>query len=174
MLEIEIKSPCQDLDLVEKELIAKKAALMGECRQVDIYLAHPCRDFALTDEALRLRYEKGGWTLYYKGPRLDKETKSREEIASPVSEVESLKLILARLGFQEVGKVEKRRRIYSYEGAEVSLDRVEGLGRFVEVEVTGEELEKGRSKVLRIMKELGLEKSERRSYLELVMEKEKG
>ena len=111
--------------------------------------------------------------MFYKGPKLDKVTKTGKETASPVTNVESFQLILCRLGFKEAGRVEKERRLYSYEGEEVSLDQVKGLGSFVEIEEMSDNLEEGRAEVLHVMKELGLEKSERRSYLELIIEKEK-
>jgi adenylate cyclase class 2 len=171
MLEIEVKAPCDDLGKIERTLGDLGARFIKEVVQSDVYLSHPSRDFGATDEALRLRREGDRYTLYYKGPKLDRETKTREELASPVPEPESLKLILKRLGFGTVAEVEKRRRIYMLRDVEVSLDQVKGLGGFVELEVQDREIEEGKAMIRALMKELGLEKTERSSYLELILDK---
>jgi adenylate cyclase class 2 len=70
-------------------------------------------------------------------------------------------------------RISKQRRIYGIKGVSVCLDQVEGLGDYVEFEFEGEDLEEGRSRILGLMMELDVEGNERRSYLELIMEKEK-
>jgi adenylate cyclase, class 2 len=170
MLEIEIKSPCEDLDAVERKLLDRGAAFHGEIEQVDAYLSHPCRDFARTDEALRLRREGDRVTLHYKGPKLDARSKTREEIGAAVPG-ETMGLILDRLGFRPVAEVRKTRRNFGVGRIEVSLDRVAGLGGYVELEVQDLPVEEGRSLLLNLMAELGLTATERKSYLELLLEK---
>jgi adenylate cyclase class 2 len=170
MLEIEIKSPCDDLDEVERRLIGRGAAFHGEVEQADLYLSHPCRDFARTDEALRLRREGDSVALFYKGPKLDPGSKTREELSVNVPDPEAMRAILDRLGFRPVAEVRKIRRNYGLGRIEASLDRVAGLGGYVELEVQDLPIEEGRSMLLSLMKELGLERTERRSYLELLLE----
>lgn len=171
MLEIEIKSPCDDLEGVERALLAKGAEFHGEVAQADLYLSHPCRDFARTDEALRLRQEGSGVTLFYKGPKLDPGSKTREELSVEVPDPAAMRLILERLGFRPVAEVRKTRRNFGLGSVEVSLDRVAGLSGYVELEVQDLPVEEGRSMLLALMKELGLKETERRSYLELLLEK---
>lgn len=171
MLEIEVKSPCDDLAKVEERLKGLGGHFENEVVQSDVYLSHPSRDFGSTDEALRIRREGDVHTLYYKGPKLDRETKTREELASPVPDPDSLRTILQRLGFGVVAEVEKRRRNYRAGDVEVSLDSVTGLGDFVELEVQGGDLEAGKAKIYALMKKLGLERTERSSYLELLLQK---
>lgn len=171
MLEIEVKCPVEDIGQVEERLITRGARFEGEVSQEDRYLGHPCRDFASTDEGLRLRREGDRVVLYYKGPKLDKLTKTREELSTPVPDPRSMDLILQRLGFKPVATVEKVRRSYRLGQVEVSLDMVSGLGGFVELEVQDLPLDFGRSMLEEAMKALGLERTERRSYLELLLEK---
>ena len=169
-MEIEVKSPCDDLARIESRLIEMGAKRTGNYEQEDVYLAHPNRDFGATDEALRIRRE-GIISLTYKGPKLDPGTKSREEISVEVSDFGRVLEILERLGFREAGRIRKTRTTYSLRGVTVSLDRVRGLGDFVEAEYEGENLGEGRSAVLSILRDLGLQGNERRSNLELLMEK---
>lgn len=171
MLEIEIKSPCGDLDAVEARLRERGAEFHGEVQQSDVYLAHPCRDFAVTDEALRLRQEGGGVTLHYKGPKIDPKSKTREEIGVAVPDPAAMRSILERVGFRPVAEVRKTRRNFGLGPVEISLDHVAGLGGYVELEVQDLPVEEGRAMLFALMGELGLESTERRSYLELLLQK---
>lgn len=172
MLEIEIKSPTGDAAGVEARLRELGAEFEGEVGQSDLYLAHPCRDFGSTDEALRVRQEGDRYTLHYKGPKVDQETKTREEISVPLSHPEEMRMVLQRLGFREFATVEKTRRVYMLREVGISLDHVAGLGDFVELEVQGEDAEAGRKLLYQRMSELGLERTERSSYLELLLQKQ--
>jgi adenylate cyclase class 2 len=168
MLEIEIKTHSLDNGRVERLLLKRGATFLGEHDQVDEYFNHPCRDFAETDEALRLRKDSSG-KITYKGPKIDQFTKTREEIEMAVDDLDKMASILVRLGFRRVAKVNKKRKEYELEGVTVSLDAVEGLGDFVELEVQGEDAAEGRSRIERLRDELGLTGSERRSYLEMLI-----
>lgn len=170
MLEIEIKTPVADHEDVKKRLAALSAVHVERVEQSDSYFAHPCRDFGVTDEALRIRHQGGKQTLYYKGPKVDAETKTREEIAMPLSDADAMRKILQRLGFVPAIVLDKERDIYQLDGVEVALDSVNGLGHFVELEVQGEDIERGKARLKDVMRSLGLEGSERRSYLELMLE----
>jgi adenylate cyclase class 2 len=170
MLEIEIKALCDDLGAAEKRLSELGGVFCGEIEQADLYLAHPCRDFAVTDEALRLRRSGGLTTLHYKGPKLDEVSKSREELYVEVPDPLALRLLLERLGFRPVAEVRKTRRTYRVGEVEVALDRVAGLGGFVELEVQDRPLEEGREMLFDLQRKLGLERTERRSYLELLLD----
>ncbi|MDD1765256.1 MAG: class IV adenylate cyclase [Methanomassiliicoccales archaeon] len=149
------------------------AKLDGRRRQIDIYLSHPLREFACTDEALRVRKETEAASLTYKGPKIDEDTKSREELKVRVSDADALMAIFDRLGFKESGRVEKSRTICSVSGISVCLDSVSGLGDFVELEFEGGDLDAGKKAMLSMMQELGLKENERRSYLELLLDRKK-
>jgi adenylate cyclase, class 2 len=170
MLEIEIKTPSADNANVERLLLARGAARLGEHDQVDEYFNHPSRDFALTDEALRLRRDSKG-RITYKGPKIDRLTKTREEIEMDIDDLDKMTQILLRLGFRRVAKVTKKRKEFLLEGVTVCLDSVEGLGDFVELEIQGGDAGEGRSRIEKMRDELGLAGSERRSYLEMLLER---
>jgi len=145
----------------------------------DTYYQHPCRDFSKTDEALRIRIRRfnGHFEAFltYKGPKIDEVSKTREEIEVPLSDPDAHARILERLGFKEVLVVSKvREKYYVEKGVVITLDTVEGLGTFVEIEamVESEELVPQTVEKLRaILEELGVKRFERRSYLELIIGK---
>lgn len=171
MLEIEVKVPAVDHADLRRRMILVGAIEVGEESHQDIYLNHPCRDFGETDEALRLRSVNGRTLLTYKGPKIDRRSKTREEIEVPVEEPEKVISILRKLGFTEVATVRKRRSVYRCGDVTVALDRVEGLGDFVELEYEGDDLEKGMERINAVMYSLNLKGNERRSYLELLIGK---
>ena len=83
-IEVEQKFRVDDLAALQRRL-AELGARPGETQiQVDCYYAHPTRDFAATDEALRLRRIGPSNYITYKGPKLDETTKTRREIEIPL------------------------------------------------------------------------------------------
>ncbi len=167
MLEIEIKSPCDDHAAVIERLTAL-GARRGETRtERDTYLNHPARDFRATDEALRLRQVNDRVVLTYKGPRLGGASKTRREEEVPVGGFEQMLGILGLLGFTTAGTVAKERDIFLLGEVEICIDRVEGIGNFVELEMKGTEQERIEKDLFRIAADLGLDRFEKRSYLEL-------
>jgi len=169
MIEIEVKVKA-DLEAVEKRLIQEGANLVSEERQIDTYYNAPHRDFAQTDEALRLRSVGRKNILTYKGPRLDTVSKSRREItlSAPRKPIEEL---LGSLGFSKFGQVVKSRRNYELGDLSVSLDDVKNLGTFMEIEALAEErdFEFHERRVIALLEKLGFSQGEivRQSYLEL-------
>ncbi|MCY2966499.1 MAG: class IV adenylate cyclase [Planctomycetota bacterium] len=173
MLEVELKFRLTD----EAELIASMENLgAGAARCVSQsahYFNHPQRDFSQTDEVT-----DGCGAITYKGPLVDKETKTRREIEIDLTgpqAAEKMCECLMALGFRSVHTVQKRRRMWSLSRAgrdfEVALDDVVGLGRFVELETaaTEEELPAARSAIQQLAAELGLRNGERRGYLTLLL-----
>jgi len=176
--EVEMKFPVADMAALEGRLAAIGASVSSLQSEEDVYFAHPARDFARTDEALRIRRKGETNFLTYKGPKIDAATKTRREIDLPLPSGEDAARawteLLHALGFAEAGEVRKRRRKahVDWQGrrVEVSLDEVEHLGAFAELEliVAEDDLEAAKSCILSLAKPLGLEGSERRSYLELL------
>jgi len=171
MYEVEIKAKAK------KDTLARLRALGSMTKEVsekDTYYRHPCRDFAKTDEALRVRESEGRLLLTYKGPKMDATTKTRQEENMEV--FKEIYPILASLGFKEVRKVEKKRELYTLKDALASFDSVKGLGQFMELEICAEkksEIPKAKKKLFSVFSELGFEKNDSitSSYLELLLAK---
>ncbi|MFD1571537.1 class IV adenylate cyclase [Halorubrum laminariae] len=189
MYEVEIKVPA-DADTVRERLRRLDAERVDARRQRDVYYDAPDRDFAETDEALRLRREMpisatasgsdrgrdGDETakLTYKGPLVDEGSKTRVEHETGVGDDEAATGIFAGLGFEPAATVEKRREFWRYEGHTVTLDRVDGLGEFVEVEREVDDrsaVAPARDAALDVLAALGLDGTDqiRTSYLDLLL-----
>ncbi|QIW23134.1 class IV adenylate cyclase [Sulfolobus sp. S-194] len=169
--EIKIKLISPNIEELEK-ILNNKYKLFNEEHQIDIYYNSPVRDFRKTDEALRLRLVNNEVELTYKGPKLSSESKSREEITVKIDNLDSMDLILRKLGFVKVLKIEKIRKNYKINNFTISLDRVFNLGDFVEIEgidITDEELI---NFVNNFLKEYNIEGEKTlKSYLELLVDK---
>ncbi len=72
--------------------------------------------------------------LTFKGPRGPDSSLPREELETPAADGPTLLRILARLGFHETIRYEKRRESWSLAGCEIVIDELPQLGWFVEIE----------------------------------------
>jgi adenylate cyclase class 2 len=144
--------------------------------QVDQYLNHPCRDFAQTDEAFRIRTVGDASFVTYKGPKLDAATKTRRELELPIDGLGSEFLeLLSALGFRPAATVEKTRRPFELERSGLRVhgawDEVLGVGTFVELELMADDSQLDETKriIASLARELELGPSVRQSYLELLL-----
>lgn len=186
--EVEQKYRVIDTAQLEGRLVRLAAAWGGTTEQVDRYFNHPSRDFATTDEALRLRSTPAGVAITWKGPRLDATAKIRREIELPLmadagptaanpspATLDRWTELLEALGFRRVREVVKRRRLarVAWEGAsiDVAIDEVAGLGEFVELELLADApgIAVAARCVESLARELGCGPPERRSYLEMLL-----
>jgi adenylate cyclase class 2 len=177
--EVEQKHRVDDVAALIASLEARGVTIGLPVTQVDQYFAHPARDFTKTDEALRIRTTSGKSFVTYKGPRLDRVTKTRRELELPLanSDADGKQFceLLVALGFQPVASVRKQRRefLIQHNGYDVqgALDVVDDVGTFVELELTADDanLNEARQIIAALALELGFSGSERRSYLELLL-----
>jgi adenylate cyclase class 2 len=172
VLEVEIKARVGNTKAIRERLLLRHASPSGRVHERDVYYNAPDRDFAATDEALRLRYTDQGCLLTYKGPKVkDYRLKAREELNTGVEAGPVVETILVRLGYRRVAEVEKWREYFDYRGASVSLDEVKGLGDFIEIEASPRQTDP-EAFVREIAQELGVEEEPiLESYLELLLEK---
>jgi adenylate cyclase class 2 len=178
--EVELKFPIPDAADVTLQLISRGAAQGSVVYQCDLYFRHPSRDFQQTHEALRIRRSADDVFITYKGPVVDKQTKTRHEIEIAIGrkpeDFERMRDLLVMLGFQPVRPVEKTRALFhlAWEGRdlELAVDSIDDLGTYLEIEALAEEDERdaARDSILRLAERLDLKNPERRSYLQLVSE----
>ncbi|MGQ3414131.1 class IV adenylate cyclase [Natrinema sp. LN54] len=179
MYEVEVKVPA-DLAVVRDRLAALEATPEGAVVQVDTYYDAPHREFAETDEALRIRSERpedgdAETRVTYKGPLVDDESKTREEVETSVADREKTDAILTNLGFEAAATVRKERERFSLAGYTVTLDSVDDVGEYVEVETEVEDesdLEAARDGAYDVLERLDLDPDDqlRTSYLGLLLE----
>ena len=176
--EVEQKFHVDHVQKVEARLAEFGVRFVAAIQQIDHYFNHPARDFGQTDEALRLRQVGEDNFITYKGPKIDPTTKTRRELELPLPKgaktSDQFATLLAALGFRAVGTVRKTRRpgklVWEGHHVELAMDDVEGVGTFVELEISAsdETLSVAKAALEALSQRLGLGSSERRSYLELL------
>ncbi len=165
MLEVEIKARVYDLEYVKNKLSLLGFKYVGKFFEKDYYYNHPCKDFKETDEALRIRICNGKLSITYKGRKLDERSKTRIEYTSIADE--NIFKIVEALGFKLVAVVEKFREVFKKDNIKICIDNVKNLGTFVEIESDKYDLDL----LFNIAKELNLKEFTRKSYLEMILEK---
>jgi adenylate cyclase class 2 len=195
MIEVEIKVKISDPNLMRKKFEENNGIYKLSLNHEDTYFNMPkgLRDFRQTDEALRLRKsiefnrdnkaktQKINNYITYKGKKIDKTTKTREEIEVKITEIEDMKNILKFLGFREVFTVVKKRELYDFifndTRIEALIDYIPVLEQhFVEVELITESYEtvdENKEILFKFLSIFGIKKQEsiRKSYLELIINK---
>ncbi len=178
MYEVEVKLSVQH-DVLRPKLLNLGFEPAGTYRQVDHYFSSPVRDFAITDEALRVRELEPEGTdvrrveLTYKGPRQPTTTKSRLERTCTVEDADSIIAILKWLDFSYVASVDKHRERLVGDELTAVLDQVSGLGEYAELEMLAgvDEVDAADEQLAHTLATLGLEHSHivDATYLELIL-----
>ena len=177
--EVERKFWVDDFSPIFAFLAEQGSEVREPVEQLDQYFTHPQRDFYKTDEVLRLRQVGSKNVITYKGARIDATTKTRQEMELDLPDGESIQdqfgTLLSVLGFEPLMIVRKSRKIASLTwdgtGVEICFDEISQLGNFVELEVTtdAQNIDAAKGLLASLAERLNLERSERRSYVELLM-----
>ncbi|MBQ2832813.1 class IV adenylate cyclase [Methanobrevibacter sp.] len=176
MIEVEVKAKINSFKEIEDKLSQIGAVKTKDEFQEDIYFNSPVVDFAETDEALRIRTTKQNNEtnifITYKGPKIDAKSKTRKEIEMGIANSSQCSEIFEALGFEKVRTVRKDRQYFSYQNFEISLDDVEGLDPYMEIEIAlddGKDYSEAQESIFKLFEKLGITDGfERTSYLELL------
>jgi len=175
--EVELKYAVADMP----QLLAKLETFglcFGEAvEEHDTFYQHPAKDYAATDECLRIRRRAGEYRVTYKGPKIDPETKTRREIELFLTDnaktARQWDRLFQTLGFRAAAQLTKRRRsaglVYQEQKYELSLDHIDGPGDFIELETLADatQLDDARRRIKSLAATLGLTRPITASYLEL-------
>jgi len=143
----------------------------------DTFYQHPAKDYTVTDECLRIRHRADEYRITYKGPKVNLDTKTRREIELFLTDnaetVRQWDQLLQALGFRVAAELKKTRRsaglVYQEQKYELSLDHIDGLGDFIELETFADatQLDDACRRVKSLAATLGLTQPITASYLEL-------
>ncbi len=148
MQNIEVEMKYKITEEIYKKIIAfmkKEKYKAHEEYQNDIYFSpihFPFFGSEIDNECLRIRIIKDKNILSYKKfiPATEEEPAHSIEHEIEINDLESMKLILNDLRIKEMFTLKKERKIFSYKyDIEISLDKVESLGYFIELEVKNKE-----------------------------------
>lgn len=161
---VEIKARAVDLDAVERRVARIADAGPTVLHQEDTFF--PCAEGRLK---LRKFDDASGELIGYTRPDAEGPKTSQYSL-HPTRDPDGLRdLLAAALGVR--GEVRKRRVLYLVGRTRVHLDRVEGLGDFVELEVVlepGATEEEGTREAHDLMAALGIHELVRGAYIDLL------
>ncbi|AKM82470.1 TPA: class IV adenylate cyclase [Candidatus Berkelbacteria bacterium] len=125
------------------DFLKENAKLTGTQRQIDKYFTPKHRNFLAkkkVNEWLRLRSSEKGDSINYKNWKYDETGRSHhcDEYETKIENYKNLERIFEALEHKKICQVDKTRIIYKYKKYEISIDKVKGLGDFVEIEFAGE------------------------------------
>jgi predicted adenylyl cyclase CyaB len=163
---VEIKARVESLAVLAPRVAAIADGVGVDIQQDDTF-------FAASRGRLKLRAfaDGGGELIFYeradtRGPR------PSSYVVVPTAEPDAMREALGR-AYGEAGRVRKTRTLYHVGRTRVHLDRVEGLGEFVELEVVlapHEAIEPGVAEAERLMDALGIGRADLvdTAYVDLV------
>ena len=194
MFEVELKFRVDSPNSLIDQITGEGAVFVSEDRNEDTYYNHPCRDFAESGEALRVRREGDKPMVTYKAPKVaasgelpSGQVKAREELEWRLDPGDpdglSMERLLTHLSFRKVATVCKQRKTFHLGSGETALtitvDEVDDVGHYAEIECvlstndpTDEQVTEARNRVQNLANQLGLTQPESRSYLRMLLEKQ--
>lgn len=166
-MEVEVKFKVL-FDEIKEKIERLGAELVREEVQEDLYFDIPLPNL------LRIRriVNTGEVILGYKEIK-DQRNEEFDEIEVEVKDFDKTREILKRLGFKEDIWVKKHRHVYRLGNVTFELNRVEGLGDFLDIEVISDNVEDAKREIWKVARGLGLKEEdvEPRLYQELIKEK---
>ena len=159
-VERELKFSDVDHNELRGRLAELEAEQQGPPALEDNYIFDQDGKLQESHELLRLRVDRGGCKLTYKGPaRFEGRLKIRDEHETSLGDVDAGRAILEALGYEQVARYQKYREEWLLGSLVICLDHTP-IGDFAEFEGEGCD---------RVAKRCGLDpdSAERRNYLRL-------
>lgn len=175
MIEVEVKARVESLRKI-REALNERARFMGSTHQTDMIFGHPNfldSEHKITEGGIvaRIREEGNKKSLEFKEIRRHG---IALELKHEITNTDSVRDFLAKLGFRETFAIKKARETYLYRDFLVCLDAVEELGKFIEVEkIVANEQEAGeaRKECLEILRDFAPDsETEYRKYGDLMQD----
>lgn len=185
MIEVEVKLPLSQggTDTIVQQLLDQGFELTAKLLEEDRYFDRQDETIRRNGQALRIRQvtdllaDTQEAMITWKGSKLDQVSMTRKELETGIGSAAVGEALLEELGYLRVDPVVKKYRCeYRKNELCICVDRVDGLGDFLELEVVlpdGEAHEKALGMIREMLTGLGysMEDTTRVSYLGLLMKK---
>ena len=141
MKEIEVKAKLKNKDQVIKKLTELGCVFEDTITQDDVVYAKNTGSleiFRANDVFLRIRVKNGSKNIFTLKKRMKNDLDALE-YETGIDSKEEMEQALFLMGYQKIVQVIKTRMITHYNGCEICIDEVEGLGSFIEMEKLSED-----------------------------------
>lgn len=160
-MEVEIKAKCSESDFpkLREKLVSLGAVKKKEKRQLDQYYNLPHKDLRGTKQYVRLRAEGEGAILAFHD---NLTTGLTNEFEVKVENKQMIETILEKFGLKKLGLIDKYREAFNLDQFEICLDKVTGIGTFIEIETDGNESnwKEKQQECIELLKKLGLNENQ--------------
>jgi adenylate cyclase class 2 len=179
MREIEIKAKLVDRAGVMEKLKGLGCAFSEPIRQEDTVYAKftdTLEHFLSDDVFLRIRVKNGKKIIFTLKKRLKNHLDALEH-ETEISSKEEIEQAILLMGYNRASRVNKERVTTEYNGCEICIDEVEGLGSFIEMEKLAEDGDgdKIQEELFQFFETLGIKREDRvREGYDILMIKAKG
>ncbi len=179
--EVEIKLIVKNPVKIEKQLL-RMGKFIKSKKQVDKYFTSPQKDFFAkkpTIEYLRVRYEDKKNHLNYSFCHLNKDNSliSTDEFETVIERPEIVEQILKKIGMICKVTVIKTRKYFEIKNFEVTLDHIDKLGDFLEIEAKKDfgSINKTKQACIQLLEKLNIEyeRCPEMGYPDMLIEKAK-
>lgn len=184
--EIEVKMQLDDaLQKTFDAWLEKEASFIQEYQQTDHYLDHVKNSFLFDSghgykdysTLLRIRFTDQGEVFVCTKVRQFNHDTLRivdcDEHEIRVDDGETAETLFRSLGYEVRWVIQKTRKIYRYHDFEIALDKVDGLGLFIEIELKNHDnrTHRGLARIFDLLKQMGIAKFKklRRGYLTMYL-----
>jgi len=155
-MEIEIKAKIKDRKSIRRKLLDLGVKACGKTHQVDTYYSLYQRPYTKKrGSILRLRQDSKEKKIIL-AFHIDKQISAVEECEVEVGDLKTMEKMLELMRAKKETVVDKEREYFRKGIFLITLDRVKGLGNFIEVELQSEEYETSIEKIRDFNKKLGL------------------
>jgi len=177
-MEIEVKVRIKNEKRIKKQLNRLGAVFKEITTNIDHYFTTKHRDFMRTKECLRIRTipEYGVSILTYKPPTTEEMLKEgmvwKDELEVELSDGKVFEDILKYLDCDKLVTVCKTRERFKLDGFTIYLDKLEGVGCFMEIEKISKDLASIKKSIWGVLEKLRISKGdiETLNYRDLTMQ----
>lgn len=134
MYEIELKAWVDDEDGVRRRL-GEIGRFVGAETKEDVYLASAPGPSGEERPRIRLRSDAHGHEITVKAKRIERGVETSREITVAIDDPAAFLDLAAEIGYRPILRKRKRSEVWEVDGVRAELNRVDGLGTFLEIEV---------------------------------------
>ena len=173
-MEIEVKAKVEDLEETKKKLLELGAEFTGSEQQDDSYFKPKGKEMEEQGPGsfiVRIRKEKEGSFLTIK--EMTDRSGVWKEYETTVGNAEETRKMVEVMGYSHIFDINKAREFGQLNGINLCIDDVKQLGKYLELEIHGEDADDAKKKMLELFSKLGIkeEQIEHRGYARIISEK---
>lgn len=175
-LEIELKAKILDMEKTRKQVLKTGAKKIRTIHQIDTYyLISPKYRFKSGKPRLRIRENKTAnkFSWEYHQPI---DAFGAKEYEVNIDDPKVAKLILKKLNYEIEAVIDKVREEYKFKSLNIVLDKVKGLGQFMEVEIMNSSRKESLKQIHDFYNKIGISGKDlipEVRYLDMIWEKQK-